>query len=309
MAVLTNSWMSAPTIATDAEFRKWAKGIGDALIASGMVQSNDTGQADYTTAVTPTSIGHIYQIFRFNDALQATAPVFVKVLCGNVGGKPSLRVGVSSDTDGAGELIGNNYFSETYLGNTSISSTSAEYVSYASGDGSSASVLLWPGQNGNYSLGGFSIGRSCDTFGAYNGDALVISLFGIDQEWQVVAINGSDPYASCAKTTYAPVVLPGVINNVQVSTASTLSGDGTTAPVMPLPCVAPGVTPWVPNHLVAIHPGDAGATSVIQVVTINGESRKFRAMTVMGSNTQSGVVLVPTAAGAVYKAFPAIAWA
>jgi len=70
---------------TDAEFRTWGSGIAAALQACGLVKTSDTGQIDWATVTRPgashTAAG--YEIYRFNDSLQATKPVLIKVEYGN----------------------------------------------------------------------------------------------------------------------------------------------------------------------------------------------------------------------------------
>ena len=312
MPVSTFSWMSAQSNASNAEFRKWVQGIHDALAACGLVQTADTGQIDIATVALPgTSTYGGYEIWRFDDALQATAPVFLKIEYGTGSSttRPSIRITVSSATDGAGNPSGNIYLA-ALVPSGSMASSSTEYASYASGDGSSINVILYPTPMLAGSLGGFSISRSCDTSGAYNGDALAIVSHGANSPvYQVVGIDGSDPSVNCSKNTYLPVLLPYTVNNASQSASSTLSEDGTTAPTFPVPCAAPGVTPWVLNNLVVIHPGDAGATSVIQVASINGQDRTYRAFTGIGNTTvQGSAALVSSATGVSARFLPAIAW-
>lgn len=84
------------------------------MIAAGMVQSGDVGQLDFSTLA---SIGTVntdlgYKIYAFDDALQSTMPIYVKVVFCNqqIGGNapypayPVMKVSVGSATDGAGNL-------------------------------------------------------------------------------------------------------------------------------------------------------------------------------------------------------------
>ena len=63
-------------IDNDADFRLWGGGISAQLAAVGMVQTSDTGQANWATAVGADSP---YEVWRFNDALQATKPIFFRL--------------------------------------------------------------------------------------------------------------------------------------------------------------------------------------------------------------------------------------
>lgn len=95
---------------TDAEFRTWVAAVIAQLTAIGLTQTADTGQIDTATVTkagaTNTSQG--YAIFRFNDTMQATRPVFLKFEFGsgaNVA-HPSIWLTVASATDGAGTVSG-----------------------------------------------------------------------------------------------------------------------------------------------------------------------------------------------------------
>lgn len=108
MAVST--WNAAIAHSSDATFRAWGRAISDAIAAcGGVVKTADTGQINWTTvtrAGVNTSAG--YEIYRFNDALQATAPVFVKLEYGTGSGVEAamMWVTVGPATDGAGNLTG-----------------------------------------------------------------------------------------------------------------------------------------------------------------------------------------------------------
>jgi hypothetical protein len=107
----TSTFSAAPTNATDAEFRDWGSKLSDALAAVGMVKTADTGQIDWATVVKPAAISTYqgYEVWRFNDTLQATAPLFLKIEYGSgvsVATRPGLRLQVGKGTNGAGTLTG-----------------------------------------------------------------------------------------------------------------------------------------------------------------------------------------------------------
>jgi len=90
---------------TDANFRSWATNLHNALIAVGLVQTSDTGQADFTTVARPSAGLYVYKIYRFNDALQSAAPVFLRVEYGtSATNGAGVRIGMGRGTDGAGNL-------------------------------------------------------------------------------------------------------------------------------------------------------------------------------------------------------------
>jgi hypothetical protein len=74
------------------------------LLAGGWVQTADTGQ---TTTVVVNGSG--YQVWRMNDALQSTSPVYIKVSWGTSGVLLFLTVGTGSN--GTGTITGLWYYS------------------------------------------------------------------------------------------------------------------------------------------------------------------------------------------------------
>lgn len=108
----TQAWSTRWKHIDDATFQEWTQELYDKLIACGLVQTSDTGQlatpvvasmpADFTTAG--------YWIFRFNDSLQGSAPIFIRVEPGTYFGTPNfyprLRMRFGTGTDGAGTLTG-----------------------------------------------------------------------------------------------------------------------------------------------------------------------------------------------------------
>lgn len=94
----------------DARFRAWGSAISAALAAMGLVKTADTGQIDWASVARPAGSNAVagFEIWRFNDGLQATLPVFIKLEYGtgatNTGCSWWVTVGMA--TDGAGALTG-----------------------------------------------------------------------------------------------------------------------------------------------------------------------------------------------------------
>lgn len=106
---VTNSL--TPTNATDATFRAWGSGISAKLLAAGFVQTADTGQINWTTVLTPAAIStpQGYEIWRFADTLQATAPIYFKIEYGSgitAAANPGLWFTFGTGSNGAGTLTG-----------------------------------------------------------------------------------------------------------------------------------------------------------------------------------------------------------
>jgi hypothetical protein len=295
----TYTWMSAPSYANDVAFRKWCQGIHDSFAACGWVQTADTGQIDLTTMTTPVSSPAGFEMWRMADALQATAPVFVKIEYGKSSTSAmGFWVTVGRATDGAGVIGGTLYARMTAINS---SSDQTEYPSYASGDTSSIAIVPWSGCQGQASFSLF-IERSRDSAGVPTANALLVAFMGsaVNAPMHVIGYRGVPGSVMHATSQYC-ATLPGVINGLTGSLASTLSKDGVVAPVLPIACMAPGVTPWVSNIMIAVHPGDAGSTSVITAATINGATHTYRAWTAF--NSYAGMVSI-----GLSKCVPAMIW-
>lgn len=106
----TSSASLTPTNGSDASFRAWGSWVSAQLAAFGWVHTADTDQIDWETATKPTGANEVrgYEMWRMNDALQATAPVFLKLEYGSSGGwdQPGVFVTVGQGSNGAGALVG-----------------------------------------------------------------------------------------------------------------------------------------------------------------------------------------------------------
>lgn len=96
--------------ATDALFRGWGSMINTQLAAMGWVNTSDTGQINWTTVITTVGVNEVkgYEIWRMNDALQSTVPIFMKLEYGSGNGAtcPGLWVTLGTGSNGTGSLTG-----------------------------------------------------------------------------------------------------------------------------------------------------------------------------------------------------------
>lgn len=143
MATTTTS--TTPTNASDAQFRAWGLSISTQLAAMGWVNTTDTGQINWATvtAALAVSTAQGYEIWRFNDVLQATAPIYIKVEYGS-GPSAVANIGLwwtlGTGSNGAGTLTGTI--------STRFSTSSTAYAvnpltSYWSGSTSRMQAALW----------------------------------------------------------------------------------------------------------------------------------------------------------------------
>lgn len=178
---MTTSTTNGPCLhASDANFRTWGSNLNAALAAVGLTQTADTGQANWTTITRPAINTYAgYEIWRFNDTLQATAPVFIKIQygTGSSAGNPRFAISVGTGSDGAGNLTGLVSTARPVVQNSAPSAgTFNTYACYKDGSLS----LLWMYQGtatpANSYYGGFTISRTSDYSGNWTADGLLVVL-------------------------------------------------------------------------------------------------------------------------------------
>jgi hypothetical protein len=179
MSTATSSTLRPLQTPGNTNIRALAAFVGDNMAAFGMVRTADTGQTDSgsltSTSGSNTVIG--YQIYRFNDTLQSTTPVFIRVEYGSGASNsiPAIWITVGFSTDGAGNITGTNKSVRTQL----MSGTFLDAAvpgSFCSGDSSRFCVNLFgnTGAAGTYSFG-FAIERSKASDGTDNADGVIIN--------------------------------------------------------------------------------------------------------------------------------------
>lgn len=105
----TTTWSSGNIHDSDANFRIWGSEFSAKLALCGLIQTADTGQINWATVLRPAA-GAVagYEIWRFNDAMQASAPIFLRFNFGTSSAAtgPSIRVELGTGSDGAGVITG-----------------------------------------------------------------------------------------------------------------------------------------------------------------------------------------------------------
>lgn len=105
----TKTWTTGLSHASDDDFRAWGGELSAKLSEVGLVQTADTGQINWSTVTRPSvSAAAGYEIWRFNDTLQATAPILIKVEYGTAGSAvyPQMWATVGTSSNGSGTLTG-----------------------------------------------------------------------------------------------------------------------------------------------------------------------------------------------------------
>lgn len=169
---------SSPAImwgTTTAAFRTAGAAVSTALAAVGLVKTADTGQIDWTTVNWPGSLNTDagYEIWRFNDSLQATVPVYLKMTWGegSSSGFNRLTVAVGTGTNGAGTLTG---LTGTLFSVVDLAGSDTVIPQRLFGDGGSLAFLFAATAGGTYSTYALVlvIDRTRNSDGTANGDGL-----------------------------------------------------------------------------------------------------------------------------------------
>lgn len=154
---------------SDANFRAWGTNLAARFLAAGWVQTADTGQINWVTVTAPAGVSTFqgYEIWRFADALQASAPIYLKIEYGEGNGTdgPAIRFSVGTGSNGSGTLTGN--VSSTII--AACTSTPGGGTYFGSGDTGRFSFAL-DVSAGMY----FSVERTKDATGADTTEGLLI---------------------------------------------------------------------------------------------------------------------------------------
>ena len=239
MAGVTNTNVQA-SLTTDALFRTWGSGISAGLSAAGLVQTADTGQVNWSTvtrATANTTSG--YEVWKFNDSLQSTAPVYIKLEYGISTGtsSPQLWVTVGTGSDGAGNItgtaitgVGGAITSKQNVFSTAQGSPTATGSTYVYGDGSSLAILMWPSIGTSFGGAFVVIERWRNWDGTASGDGVSM--------WGCAAVNSSSQFFN--SICYIPAITQNPFNatgsispyspNGQIPNTTNISGT-----VYPLP--------------------------------------------------------------------------
>lgn len=173
-----SSQSAAWSMGTDAAWLAVVAAISTALnaVMLKVADSGDINAGGPAATPKPASGGLLgYEVFQFDDALQATKPVFIKVEYGASSGAsalPSLRITIGTTHNGAGTVGGRTYVSVLTI---SGSANPAVLPIYAGGDGSY--VTFFAGGDPNLTTRDdtsiwFVVERTRNFDGSINGDGI-----------------------------------------------------------------------------------------------------------------------------------------
>lgn len=214
MATLMSTTV-VPSNNTDANFRAWASFVHNVFLL-GWVNTADTGQIDLTTVTAPVGANtkQGYKIYRMDDALQATEPVFVRIDFGSgpTAAVPGAWLTIGKGSDGVGNITSilyNGGISATPNMSAGASSTAA-HNSYGSADTNRVSIGLFCAAGALRNIP-FFIERSKDSNGDDTNDAIVFATgtSGIMSLSQYLKYTGPLPPQDLCLNALLPSQNPG----------------------------------------------------------------------------------------------------
>jgi hypothetical protein len=214
----THSYSAVVDHTSDAGFRAWGSALAAALSTVGLVQTADTGQVNWGTVTRPgTNTVGGYEIWRFNDALQASAPIFLKVEYATGGGAtaPQLWFTLATGSNGSGTLTGTSGSRTAVFTNVPPVSTVTPYNSRLCAKNGYFGLFFKIGSvTSAQAMGVFVCGRTSDTSGAETADGAYTishSSSASNKRWQSLSFTAGTVFSQNA---YGCLVAGDVTNSL-----------------------------------------------------------------------------------------------
>lgn len=176
------------TVTTDAAFRTWGSAYNAKFTSIGWVNTADTGQINWTTVLASLATNTVqgYEIWRFADTLQSTAPVFLKIEygAGAAVANGSLWFTLGSGSNGTGSLTG----VQSTRQQVQCTATAGAITHYWSGDTNRFTLAVSGATAATSDC--FGVERTVDTTGALTSEGCLMVTLGTSvwgqQAWNQV---------------------------------------------------------------------------------------------------------------------------
>lgn len=240
---------------TDAAFRSWGSALSAQIggILTRVPQSSDIAWATVLKPANNNSFSGS-EVFRFNDPLQSTHPIFIKIGygSGNTAAAAGIQVTVGKSADGAGNIGG---VLQTAIGTISLQGAETTTQNcYISGGSSWFALSLAPAIS---FLGGFLLIERANTSGGTPiGDALILG-------WQGAASTSHEYRFIDYTNAVAESVSSGIIAMPLPLSTDRSIANGTVAPIFPAACISPAGVFWRPRVILGTARQNAGLGEVI----------------------------------------------
>jgi hypothetical protein len=188
-----------PINSSDANFRAWGSAVSAKLASMGFIQTADTGQINWGTVLAPLAINTSqgYEIWRFNDTLQATAPVYFKLEYGSGSAinNPAFWFQIGSGSNGSGTLTGVPNTRTQFI----FTATATAINAYWSGDAYRCVFALKGASLATSFI--MSLERTIDSTGVVTGEGVLITFLA-NSTWSQQAWNATiGPYTTIYEGT------------------------------------------------------------------------------------------------------------
>ena len=254
------------TDTSDATFRATFSPISTALQAL-FVKVTQAGEIDWGTVTKPSSGNSAagFEVYRFNDAMQATAPIFFKIEYGSGAAIqfPAIWLTVGKGADGAGNITSVLLPRALAIVPGYGPTLTAKNCYVGNGDGSCLVMSLFPSDAAFQASSGsvLILERSRDSNGNATGD-------GIHRQYSAnVSSNTTDAvdYVTGNKNTTEAGCVP-----IPYTCASGVSlSNGVNTPIFTGMVMTPARASWVPTAIVGCAQAEFGV-GVVASALVNG---------------------------------------
>lgn len=265
MTAITGNYPSDNS--TLANYKAWGQAISNAFSTLGWVQTADTGQINWSTVAVPGGNYNQYEIWKANDSLAATFPIYVKIAYGYSSTQPAIQVTVGQGSNGSGTITGNIWLSGAYqITNNNSNQGSTTYPCWFSGSAGEFRMWMWGVSNATPNIGVlFGIERSKDSSG--NNTGTYVTVYTANQ----------NAWNSARQQTITLTGLANIEGGVITPTFTAQSGTGAAfGTVAAMPCFPTlGLLGNPMLGIVTVAQNDAGSNSTITVASMYGSTHTY----------------------------------
>lgn len=270
MATATGNYVSDNS--SLANFQSWTGALFTAIESFGWLQTSDTGQAANPPTAVPSST-YVYRVYKANDSLASTLPIYLKAEVGYSSTSPRIRMTTSTGSNGSGTLTGNVVTSAPWeITNLETNQGSTTFPCYFSGDAGNFRMYMWQ-SNTVYTGVLFAVARSVNSSGASTSD--YFTTLCANAYWGTGAYSGM-----WQQTISSSYVYPRDIGFVGVGLTSgsgTGYANGTVAAYPIFPHIGKIGNPML--DMMGACAGDISNGSTVSVASMYGSTHTYIAVT------------------------------
>lgn len=245
-------------LTNDDAFRAFG-GALSAQLGAMLTRVVTSSDIDWLTVTRPANAACAanFEVYRFDDAAQATHPLFFKFEYGQDFSSVYLRLTIAKACDAAGVLSGIIFPATAIIQNGSaMSGIQNCYIS--NGSGSSLSLAFYPTSTSSVG-GGLIIERAYASNGSIDGTALWVAY----KVASIASNNWSQRMIDYSTGTLNSVDTTGMFPTPVALTSGASLANGTVTPYFPAACFTPAGKYWIPRAALGGALVDCAAGAVI----------------------------------------------